>query len=228
MVILQSHRTQNMILRCYSNVSAILRRHTKSCLPCFPYIYFPLLIHRIFYLLYMLCSIAPPKKKGYLVWSRGASSARARRAQAQIFVAYSTVGRTCSFLCLLPMVLKTRGLGTGTTCMRGSYVTELRLLAWLRERTVLVKSEHELHLVANIQRISIYYGGPVVHFSSSCISDSQLHFRFSSSCISDSLFYFRFSSTCILVSIFVHLYSRFSSTCILVSIFVHFYSRFVE
>ena len=35
MVILQSHRTQNMILRCYSNVSAILRRHTKSCLLCF-------------------------------------------------------------------------------------------------------------------------------------------------------------------------------------------------
>ena len=41
MVILQSHRTQNMILRCYPNVSAILRRHTKSCLLCFfnnPYI----------------------------------------------------------------------------------------------------------------------------------------------------------------------------------------------
>ena len=39
----------------------------------------------------------------------------------------------------------TRGLGTGTTFMRGSYVAEPRLLAWLRERTVLVKSEHELH-----------------------------------------------------------------------------------
>ena len=41
MVILQSHRTQNMILRCYPNVSAILLRHTKSCLLCFfnnPYI----------------------------------------------------------------------------------------------------------------------------------------------------------------------------------------------
>ena len=41
MVFLQSHRTQNMILRCYPNVSAILRRHTKSCLLCFfnnPYI----------------------------------------------------------------------------------------------------------------------------------------------------------------------------------------------
>jgi hypothetical protein len=43
------------------------------------------------------------------------------------------------------MVLKTRGLGTGATFMRGSYVAEPRLLAWLRERTVLVKSEHELH-----------------------------------------------------------------------------------
>ena len=43
------------------------------------------------------------------------------------------------------MVLKTRGLGTGTTFMRGSYVAEPRLLAWLRGRTVLVKSEHELH-----------------------------------------------------------------------------------
>ena len=35
MVILQSHRTQSMILRCYPNVSAILLRHTKSCLLCF-------------------------------------------------------------------------------------------------------------------------------------------------------------------------------------------------
>ena len=63
-------------------------------------------------------------------------------------------GRTCSkktaclnFLCLLPMVLKTRGLGIGATFMRGSYVAEPRLLAWLRERTVLVKSEHELHAI---------------------------------------------------------------------------------
>ena len=43
------------------------------------------------------------------------------------------------------MVLKTRGLGTGATFMRGSYVVEPRLLAWLRERTVLVKSEHDLN-----------------------------------------------------------------------------------
>ena len=45
------------------------------------------------------------------------------------------------------MVLTTRGLGTGATFMRGSYVAEPRLLAWLRERTVLVKSEHELHAI---------------------------------------------------------------------------------
>ena len=134
-------------------------------------LYFLLLIHRIFYLLvsalfYMLCSIrrehssrsfAPPKK---WLFSR-ASNARARRAQAlNIAAAYflscrvQRAGRTCSkktaclnFLCLLPMVLMTRGLGTGATFMRGSYyyVAEPRLLAWLRERTVLVKSEHELH-----------------------------------------------------------------------------------
>ena len=72
-------------------------------------------------------------------------------AEYRIFVMYSTVGRTCrkktaclNFLYLLPMVLKTGGLGTGATFMRGSYVPE-PLLAWLRERTVLVKSEHELH-----------------------------------------------------------------------------------
>ena len=33
------------------------------------------------------------------------------------------------------MVLKTRGLGTGATFMRGSYVVEPRLLAWLHECT---------------------------------------------------------------------------------------------
>ena len=38
------------------------------------------------------------------------------------------------------MVLKTRGLGTGATFMRGNYVAEPRLLAWLRERTVLGQS----------------------------------------------------------------------------------------
>ena len=40
-----------MILRCYLNVSAILRRHTKSCFLCFFPLYFSFLIHRNFYLL---------------------------------------------------------------------------------------------------------------------------------------------------------------------------------
>ena len=99
LVILQSHRTQNMILRCYPNVSAILRRHTKSCLLCFfnnPYIspFFNsqnFLFTCLCSFFYMLCSIIIlhqagallRPKNGYLVWSRGASSARARRAQAQ-------------------------------------------------------------------------------------------------------------------------------------------------
>ena len=99
MVILQSHRTQNMILRCYPNVSAILWRYAKSCLLCFfnnPYNNFPLLIHRIFYLLVSALFLHALQylkrafngallrpKNGYLVRSRGASSARARRAQAQ-------------------------------------------------------------------------------------------------------------------------------------------------
>ena len=69
------------------------------------------------------------------------------------------------------------------------------------------------------------YGGPVVHFSSSCISDSQLDFRFSSSCISDFLysifdfhplvFAFRFSSTCIFDFHPLVFSFRFSSICIL-------------
>ena len=77
MVILQSHRTQNMILRCYPNVSAILRRHTVpnlvscafSTIPIFPT--FNSLIYLSLLFFYMLCSIrrehssrsfAPPKK----------------------------------------------------------------------------------------------------------------------------------------------------------------------
>ena len=65
MVILQSHRTQNMILRCYSNVSAILLRHTKSCLLCFfNNVYFPLLIHRI------TCIYCLPTKYGHFIISR--------------------------------------------------------------------------------------------------------------------------------------------------------------
>ena len=54
------------------------------------------------------------------------------------------------------MVLKTKGLGTGTTFMRGSYVVELRLLARLCERTVFVKSERAPPLVVSMQRIPIY------------------------------------------------------------------------
>ena len=141
-------------------------------------LYFPLLIHRIFYLLvsalFFTCfavlhssrSFAPAKKWLFSIVTWGIKCARCTRARTYgagaeyssciIFVVYSiyTVGRTCSkktaclnFLCLLPMVLKTRGLGTGATFMHGSYVAEPRLLAWLRERTVLVKSEHELHAI---------------------------------------------------------------------------------
>ena len=88
MVILQSHRTQNMILiiryisQCICYI--ILPRHTKSCLLCFfnnPYIS-PFLIHRIFYLLvsalFLQAGGLLRPKNDYLVWSRGASSARAR------------------------------------------------------------------------------------------------------------------------------------------------------
>ena len=76
---------------------------------------------------------------------------------------------------------------------------------------------------------AIGYGGPVVHFSSSCIFIhlySRFDFHrvvFSSSCIFIELYFHPlvFSSTCILVSIFIELYFHrvvFSSTCILVSI----------
>ena len=61
MVILQSHRTQNMILRCYPTVSAILQRHTKSCLLCFfnnPYISpFEFTDYLSLLFFYMLCRI---------------------------------------------------------------------------------------------------------------------------------------------------------------------------
>ena len=144
MVILQSHRTQNMILRCYPNVSAILWRHQILSPVLFQQsLYFPILIHRILNLLvpalfYILCSIrrehssrsfAPPKK-WLLVWSRGVSSACAgvEYSTCIFFVVLRTVGPTCSkktdclhFLCLLPMVVMTRGLGTGATFMCGSY-----------------------------------------------------------------------------------------------------------
>ena len=81
MVILQSHRTQNMILRCCLNVSVILRRLTKSCLLCFFYIspfqFTEFFIHLSLLFFYMLCGALLRPKNGYL---RGASSARARRA----------------------------------------------------------------------------------------------------------------------------------------------------
>ena len=54
MVILQSHRTQNMILRCYPNVAICYTSETYQILSPVLFqqsLYFPLLIHRIFYLL---------------------------------------------------------------------------------------------------------------------------------------------------------------------------------
>ena len=126
-----NHIGCNIILRCYPNVSAILRRHTKSCLLCFfndPYIspfsqIFFLLVSALFYMFAVLeesiqAGALLRPKNGYLVWSHGASSVCARRAPGRrrryssciIFVVYSTVGRTCNkktaylnFLCLLPM-----------------------------------------------------------------------------------------------------------------------------
>ena len=107
MVILQLHRTQNMILRCYPNVSAILQRHTKSCLLCFfnnPYIshfeFTEFFIYLSLLFFYMLCStgrehssrsFAPPKKWLFsmVTWGTKCASARtcARRAQAQNIIA---------------------------------------------------------------------------------------------------------------------------------------------
>ena len=65
---------------------------------------------------------------GYQVHAR-TYGAGAEYSSCITFVVYSTVGRTCSkktaclnFLCLFPMVLKTKGLGTGATFMRGSYM----------------------------------------------------------------------------------------------------------
>ena len=101
MVILQSHRTQNMILRCYPNVTAILRRHTKSCLLCFfnnPYIssfQFPeFFIYLSLLFFYMLCSIrrehssrsfALPKKWLFSMVTCMGHQVRAHVGQAQIY-----------------------------------------------------------------------------------------------------------------------------------------------
>ena len=54
MVILQSHRTQNMILRCYPNVAICYTSVTYQILSPVLFqqsLYFPFLIHRIFNLL---------------------------------------------------------------------------------------------------------------------------------------------------------------------------------
>ena len=85
----------------------------------------------------MLCSIrkersyAPPQKRhGHVGHQVRARAHVALGAEYSTFVAYSAVGRTCSktacliFLCLLPMVLKARGLGIGATFMRGNYVAD--------------------------------------------------------------------------------------------------------
>ena len=102
MVILQSHRTQNVILRCYPTVSAILQRHTKSCLLCFFTIpIFPPFNSQNF-LFTCLCSFFTcfavlegsiqagallRPKNGYLVWSREASSARAHVGRRRKMIA---------------------------------------------------------------------------------------------------------------------------------------------
>ena len=63
MVILQSHRTQNMILRCYPNVANCYTSETYQILSPVLFqqsLYFLLLIHRIFYLLvYYITSVSP-------------------------------------------------------------------------------------------------------------------------------------------------------------------------
>ena len=94
MVILQSHRTQNMILRCYPTVSAIYFRDIPNLVSCaFSTIpIFPLLNSQNF-LFTCLCSFFTcleesgallRPKNGYLVGLKCArrTRARARRAQA--------------------------------------------------------------------------------------------------------------------------------------------------
>ena len=117
MVIFKSHRTRNMILRYYPNVSALLLYKTYQILSPVLFqqsLYFPLLIHRIFNLLvsalfftcfavlYSSRSFAPPKKWLFSIvtWAWAVkcarrTRARASRAQAQniyssciIFVVY--------------------------------------------------------------------------------------------------------------------------------------------
>ena len=95
MVILQSHRTQNMILRCYPNVAICYTSETYQILSPVLFqqsLYFPLFTEFLFTCLcpFFTCfavleesiqagALLRPKN-GYLVWPRGASSACARMA----------------------------------------------------------------------------------------------------------------------------------------------------
>ena len=123
-------------------------------------LYFLLLIHRMFYLLVSALflhalqyirrehssrSFAPPKK-----WLFASARARIRtRTPGRVRVRRRSASYSSCIILVCTaervVVLKTKGLGTGATFMRGSCLAEPRLLAWLRERTVLVKSEPELH-----------------------------------------------------------------------------------
>ena len=90
MVILQSHRTQNMILRCDPNVAICYTLEMYQILSPVLFqqsLYFPLLIHRIFYLLvsalfshalqyYSSRSFAPPKKWLFSMVTWGIKCAR--------------------------------------------------------------------------------------------------------------------------------------------------------
>ena len=94
MVFLQSHRTQNMILRCYPNVAICYTSETYQILSPVLFqqsLYFPLLIYRIF-LFTCLCSFftcfavleesrsfAPPKKWLISMVTWGIKCARGRR-----------------------------------------------------------------------------------------------------------------------------------------------------
>ena len=88
-------------------------------------------------------------------WGIKCARTYVRRAQAQNIAAakfsstltVQSAERTCSkktaclnILCLLSMVLKTRGLSTSAIFMRGSYVVEPCLLAWLRGHSQTMKS----------------------------------------------------------------------------------------
>ena len=122
MVILQSHRTQNMILRCYPTVSATLETYQILSPVLFQQsLYFPFLIHRICYLLVSTLleesiqagALLRPKN-GYFQARVAHPRPHVGRAQA-LFLSCTVqsakrVATAClNFLCLLPMVLKTRG-----------------------------------------------------------------------------------------------------------------------